>query len=93
MRDNDHGAALLPGEHAEQFNDFASGLFVECGSRLGGEEEMVPCTEVLISSQDADALLKQGVMPYLARRDRPAVRLAGFQSIAEPAAPLAGRWT
>jgi type VI secretion system protein ImpC len=37
-------------------------------------------------------LINEGLMPLLSVKGRDAVRLPRFQSIAEPAAPLAGRW-
>ncbi len=38
------------------------------------------------------AILERGLMPLLSRRDRPSARLMRWQSIAEPAAALAGPW-
>jgi len=37
-------------------------------------------------------VLARGIMPLLGHRQRNAVRLARFQSLAEPATALAGAW-
>ncbi|HEY1207391.1 MAG: type VI secretion system contractile sheath large subunit [Bryobacteraceae bacterium] len=57
-----------------------------------GESKVKPCAEVLMTEEGAEALLENGVMPLASIRDRDAVRLIRFQSIADPLAPLAGRW-
>ncbi len=57
-----------------------------------GESKTKPCAEVLMTEQGAEALLDHGIMPLASLRDRDAVRLVRFQSIADPLAPLAGRW-
>ncbi len=57
-----------------------------------GETRLMPCAEVLLSHRAADAIMARGLMPVLSHRDRNAVRVARFQSIAEPAAALAGPW-
>jgi type VI secretion system protein ImpC len=58
----------------------------------GGEKKSKPCAEVLMTEQGAEALLDHGIMPLASLRDRDVVRLVRFQSIADPLAPLAGRW-
>jgi type VI secretion system protein ImpC len=57
-----------------------------------GESRVKPCAEVLMTEDGAEALLENGVMPLASIRDRDTIRLIRFQSIAEPLAPLAGRW-
>lgn len=57
-----------------------------------GERRMYPCVEAWLAEGAADGLLERGLMPLLGRRDRPAARLARWQSIAEPLAALAGPW-
>lgn len=54
-----------------------------------GEREMQPCTERLLSERDIDAFLQSGLVPLAGRRDRNEVVAVRFQSISEPAAPLA----
>lgn len=58
----------------------------------GAEKVLVPCAEVCLGERGAQAVLGRGIMPLLSYRDRNAVRLARFQSLADPAAPLAGPW-
>ena len=58
----------------------------------GGESRTKPCAEVLLDDRAAEAILGRGLMPLLSVRDRDAVRLARFQSVAAPSTPLAGRW-
>jgi type VI secretion system protein ImpC len=57
-----------------------------------GESKVKPCAEVLMTEQTAEALLENGIMPLATLRDRDTVRLIRFESIADPLAPLAGRW-
>ena len=52
----------------------------------------MPCAEVVLSDRAAEIILDGGLMPVLSLRDQDVVRLARFQSIADPLAPLAGRW-
>ena len=57
-----------------------------------GESRAKPCAEVLMTEEGAEALLENGVMPLASIRNQDTVRLIRFQSIADPLAPLAGRW-
>lgn len=57
-----------------------------------GERHLYPCAEAWLGDRAGQALLERGLMPLLSRRDRPAARLMRWQSIAEPAAALAGSW-
>jgi len=54
-----------------------------------GEKKMTPCGEILLTDRVAENLLALGVMPLASIRDRDAVRLVRFQSLAQPAARLA----
>lgn len=56
------------------------------------ERVLLPCAEVLLGERAADALLSRGLMPLLSHRDRNAVRVVRFQSIASPPSALAGQW-
>jgi type VI secretion system protein ImpC len=56
----------------------------------GGEKKLTPCGEVLLTDRIAENLLALGIMPLATVRDRDAVRLMRFQSIALPAAALGG---
>jgi type VI secretion system protein ImpC len=57
-----------------------------------GENQQKPCAEMLLRDAVAECILDLGVMPLVSVQGQDAVRLARFQSIASPAAPLAGRW-
>ena len=60
---------------------------------VGGATSIKPCAEVLLTERAAAEVLERGVMPLLSFKDGDHVRLARFQSLAYPAAPLAGRWS
>jgi type VI secretion system protein ImpC len=57
-----------------------------------GESKTKPCAEVTLTETAAEAILERGLMPLLSLMDRDTVRLARFQSVADPPASLAGRW-
>jgi type VI secretion system protein ImpC len=57
-----------------------------------GQTRAQPCAEVLLSERAAHRLLDVGLMPLVSLKDRDAVRLLRFQSVAEPATALAGPW-
>ena len=56
------------------------------------EGEATPCAEAWLSVRAAENLLDRGLMPLLSIRGRDAIRLGRFQSVAEPAAALSGKW-
>ena len=58
----------------------------------GGESKMKPCAEVLLTERAAEATLAEGLMPWLSFKGRDTIRVARFQSLAEPLSRLAGRW-
>jgi type VI secretion system protein ImpC len=60
---------------------------------VGGEKLLKPCAELLMTESDAEWILEQGLMPLVSLKNEDAVRLLRFQSIAEPLAPLSGRWS
>lgn len=80
------GWALTPGERLDVEN---LPLHV---TRTDGEATAKPCAEALLTERAARAMLDSGVMPLASMKGRDAVRLLRFQSIAAPAASLAGRW-
>jgi type VI secretion system protein ImpC len=57
-----------------------------------GETVSKPCAEVLLTERAAARLLDRGVMPLVSLKGTDAVKLVRFQSVASPAAPLAGPW-
>jgi type VI secretion system protein ImpC len=52
-----------------------------------------PCTEVALTQDQAEALIEAGFMPIAAYRDSDLARVLMFQSVAEPATALKGRWS
>jgi type VI secretion system protein ImpC len=80
------GWEFSPGDVLE-LDDLPAHVYEEAGERV-----MQPATEVLLSEPAMQAVLARGVMPILGHRQRNAVRLARFQSLAEPATALAGTW-
>jgi type VI secretion system protein ImpC len=61
--------------------------------RDAGETRSQPCAEVLLTFEAAERILDSGLMPLLSFKDRDSVRLARFQSVADPLAPLSGWWS
>jgi type VI secretion system protein ImpC len=60
--------------------------------REDAEVRAQPCAEALMRERAALQILEAGVMPLASMKDRDAVRLVRFQSIAHPLSALAGRW-
>ncbi len=60
--------------------------------RHNGDSEVKPCAEVLLIDDAVDCILSAGLMPLVSFKARDEVRLARFQSIADPPHALAGRW-
>jgi type VI secretion system protein ImpC len=58
-----------------------------------GEAAIKPCAEVLLTEDSVELLVECGFMPLVSFKETDRVRLARFQSVAEPNAPLAGRWS
>jgi len=57
-----------------------------------GESVLQPCAEVCLSDKAMEKILNQGIMPFISHRSSNIVRLARFQSVAEPLKALAGPW-
>ena len=55
-----------------------------------GEAITRPCTEVLLSDHDCQALLEEGVLPLAAVKSSDAIMFPSMQSVADPPASLAG---
>ena len=58
-----------------------------------GESVLKPCAEVLLTEEAAELLLDRGFTPLVSIKGTGRVRVLRFQSVAEPLASLAGRWT
>ncbi|MBU4263378.1 MAG: type VI secretion system contractile sheath large subunit [Proteobacteria bacterium] len=57
-----------------------------------GESQTLPCAEVVLTQRAAELIMDRGFMPLLSFLHQDRVRLARFQSIAEPLTRLAGPW-
>ena len=57
-----------------------------------GDWVQMPSAEAWLPESKTDAFIREGFMPLVPTLGRGCVRLPRFQSIALPAAPLAGRW-
>ena len=55
-----------------------------------GEKTLQACAEHFLSLRVGDEILARGLMPVLSFRDRNAARILRFQSLGDPAQPLAG---
>jgi type VI secretion system protein ImpC len=82
----DSGAEMELGQ-VQELDDLPAHTY-----RADGEAHLQPCAEVFMPERVMTALLAQGLIPLVSVRDRNAVRVARFQSIASPAAPLSGPW-
>jgi type VI secretion system protein ImpC len=60
--------------------------------RESGSTKTIPCAEIVLTETVSDLLIEQGLMPLLSFRDSDRVRLARFQSVADPLSSLNGRW-
>lgn len=56
------------------------------------ESRILPCAETLMTQTAAEKILEKGFMPLASLKGQSVVRLVRFQSVADPPAPLAGRW-
>jgi type VI secretion system protein ImpC len=80
------GRAMRPGAISE-----VDGLPLHAYEREG-ESQLKPCAEILLTDDVVERILENGLMPLVSLKGRGLVRLARFQSIAEPPRPLAGPW-
>lgn len=60
--------------------------------RENGESALKPCAEALLTDAAAEAIADKGLMTWLSMKGGDRIRLLRFQSIAEPATALPGRW-
>jgi type VI secretion system protein ImpC len=78
--------------------NFRPGMIQEIGGlplhvfKDQGESSVKPCAETMLTQRAAEAILDRGLMPLLSFVNQDNVRLARFQSIADPPTPLKGRW-
>ena len=57
-----------------------------------GEAIVKPCAEVVLTEKAAEQILDKGLLLLLSFRNQDIIRLARFQSIADPPANLSGKW-
>jgi type VI secretion system protein ImpC len=78
--------------------NFHPGIIQEIGGlplhfyKEQGESRVKPCAETVLTQRAAEAILDHGIMPLLSFLNQDNVRLARFQSFADPPSPLLGRW-
>ena len=82
----DDGWKLRPGSASE-----VSGLPLHVDTDEA-ERRIKPCAEAMLTPRAVERMLESGIMPLVSLSGRDAVRLARFQSLASPPAPLSGRW-
>jgi type VI secretion system protein ImpC len=80
------GWSLRPGS-AQEISGLPFALVTE-----DGEKHAVPCAETLLTVRAAEAVTAKSLMPIVTMKGTDTVRLAIFQSIAEPYAALNGLW-
>lgn len=56
------------------------------------ESLLQPCAEICLSDRAMERILNQGIMPFISHRSSNIMRLARFQSVAEPLKALSGPW-
>ncbi len=88
---------------AEAFSEYGwelrPGVYREVGGlplhiyKSDGESQVKPCAEVLLTELAAERILEKGLMPLVSLKGQDAVRLVRFESLADPLAPLSGRWS
>lgn len=83
---SDHGWEMHPGLRSE-----VGGLPLHV-YKENGDTETKPCAEVLLTEEAVERTLEAGLMPLVSFKDRDRVRLARFQSVADPPSSLGGRW-
>ena len=83
---NRSGWRMRPGEYLD-----IEGLPLHI-YQADGISQAKPCAEVNLTQRAAEKMLEQGFMPLVSMKDRDAVRLGRFQSVADPPKPLSGRW-
>jgi type VI secretion system protein ImpC len=83
---SESGWSFRPGQ-VHELDGLPAHIYVEAG-----EPVLKPCAEVVLTERAAEEILDRGPMPLVSVRGRDAARVVRFQSVAQPAARLAGRW-
>jgi type VI secretion system protein ImpC len=91
-------AMLIGGAHLEKGPDMEPGDLLDIEElpahtwQEGDASRMKPCAEVLLGERAVQAILARGLIPVLSHGNSDRARVARFQSIADPPAPLSGPW-
>jgi type VI secretion system protein ImpC len=93
------GCAYLLGKSFSEYGwNWGFGAFLEIDGlplhtyRVGGETRTQSAVEILLSDDDSDALMEQGLMVFRCDRKDDSVELSEFRSISDPPQRLSGRW-
>jgi type VI secretion system protein ImpC len=84
---SEYGWAMRPGMVAE-----IGGLPVHVYKDADGDPQMKGAGEALLTQNAAERMLEKGLIPVVSFKGQDRIRVAGFQSVAKPHRPLAGRW-
>jgi predicted component of type VI protein secretion system len=82
----EQGSEMDPGDERD-IGDLPAHIY-----EYDGEKQLQACAESYLGERAGEAMLARGLMPFLSLKNRNAVRLLRFQSLAEPAQSLAGPW-
>lgn len=91
-------ALLLGQSFSENGWHMRPGMLAEIGhlplhiTKSGGEAQAKPCAEIVLNESSVEAILQRGFIPLVGFKNRDSARIARFQSIADPASKLMGRW-
>jgi len=58
-----------------------------------GESAAKPCAEAVLTDRAIETIMEAGFMPFMSFSNCDAIRLARFQSLADPVTGLRGRWS
>lgn len=58
-----------------------------------GGSQVKPCAEVVLTEDAVERMVEAGLIPLVSFKGRDVARVARFQSIADPARALVGRWS
>jgi len=82
----ENGWSFLPGQVVE-LDGMPLHIYKE-----DGESVAKPCAEVALTEKAAERILDKGLLLLLSYRNQDVIRLARFQSLADPPTNLGGRW-
>lgn len=91
-------AFLLAQTYSEYDWDIPQNLFVDIDNlpihlyKENDETKSKPCAELVMTQNNCQQILDQGLMPLISFLNTDHIRLGGFQSISKPFAKLKGKW-